>query len=275
MSELRKERIVDDTIINEALRIVEEANCRKILLRILGAVAVAIHSEDLEYIQRRLKRLGDKERRFTDVDFAACSRQYGEVRKLFEDDLKYTADKFILMLHGRSRLIYYHPSELFHVDIFFDRLEFSHDIIFCSKHKESRLTLDLPTVPLADLVLEKTQIHHINEKDIKDIIILLLGHEIGDKEYKEIINAKYIAQILADDWGLWHDARTNLDKVKKSSEEYLLSALLTREESKEVIEKVNKLLSYIDEEEKMKRWRERAKKGTGKSWWREVEEVTR
>jgi len=153
MSELRKERIVDDTIINEALRIVEEANCRKILLRILGAVAVAIHSEDLEYIQRRLKRLGDKERRFTDVDFAACSRQYGEVRKLFEDDLKYTADRFMLMLHGRSRLIYYHPSELFHVDIFFDRLEFSHDIIFCSKHKENRLTLDLPTFPLADLVL--------------------------------------------------------------------------------------------------------------------------
>jgi len=51
--------------------------------------------------------------------------------------------------------------------------------------------------------------------------------------------------------------------------------LLTREESKEVIEKVTKLLSYIDEEEKAKRWRERAKKGTGKRWWREVEEVTR
>lgn len=258
-------------IISEAIRIVEEANRQKVVLRILGAVAVAIHTKHLGCIHERLRRLGDKERMFTDIDFMACSKQYREVRRLFEDDLKYTVDSFML-LHRKKRLIYYHPEQL-HMDVFFNKLEYSHDVIFCNK--KNRLSLDSPTISLADIILEKTQIHQINEKDIKDVIVLLLGHRIGNEDHKEIINVKYIAQILADDWGFWYDARTNLNEVKKASKGYVLSGLLTRKESEDVAKKVDEILSYIDEEEKSRRWKKREKIGIKKQWWRTVEEISR
>lgn len=263
----------DKDIINEAMRIVEEANRQKVLLRILGAVAVAIHTKDLEYIHERLRRRGDsdKEQRFTDIDFMACRKQYRKVRRLFEDDLKYTVDSFML-LHRKNRLIYYHPEQL-HMDVFFDKLEYSHDVIFCNK--KNRLSLDSPTISLADMILEKTQIHQINEKDIKDIVVLLLGHRIGNEDYKEIINAKHIAQILADDWEFWYDARTNLNKVKKASKQYVLSGLLTLKEDEDVAKKVDEILSYTDKEEKSRKWKKREKIGIKKQWWHTVEEISR
>ena len=275
MNEVSKESNIDDIMIREAIRIVEEANKQKILLRILGAVAVAIHTQDQGHIHDRLQRLDDKKQRFTDIDFIAYSKQRYEIRKLFEDDLGYTVDITMLTLHGKSRLIYYHPEQLFHVDIFFDKLEFSHDIIFCTKSRESRLSLDSPTITLADIILGKIQIHEINEKDIKDIIVLLRGHRIRNEDQREIINAKYIAQLLADDWGFWYDATTNLNKVKKSSTEYVSSGLLTLEESEDVSRKVDKIVSHIDQEEKSKNWAKRAEKGTRKVWWNPVEEISR
>ena len=66
---------------------------------------------------------------------------------------------------------------------------------------------------MAELLLEKTQIVQINEKDVKDAIILLLGHEIADDDHDHI-NVKYIASLLSSDWGLYYTTVTNLDKVK-------------------------------------------------------------
>lgn len=276
MNRISKENPIDDAIIiEEAKRIVEEGNKQKILLRILGAVAVAIHSANAEHVSEKLQRLGDEKQRFTDVDLMACSKQRYEVRKLLEDELGYTVDASTLALHGKGRLIYYHPNQLFHIDVFFDKLEFSHDVIFCAKSRESRLSLDSPTIPLADIILEKTQIHEINEKDVKDTIVLLLAHRIGREDHAEVINAKYIARVLAGDWGFWYDATNNLDKVKKSSRGYVSSGLLTFEESEDVTKKVDEIMSCIGQEEKSKKWRQREKKGTKKTWWCAVEEISR
>jgi hypothetical protein len=276
MNRISKGNPIDDAIIiEEAKRIVEEGNKQKILLRILGAVAVAIHSANAEHVSEKLQRLGDEKQRFTDVDLMACSKQRYEVRKLLEDELGYIVDASTLALHGKGRLIYYHPNQLFHIDVFFDKLEFSHDVIFCAKSRESRLSLDSPTIPLADIILEKTQIHEINEKDVKDTIVLLLAHRIGREDHAEVINAKYIARVLAGDWGFWYDATNNLDKVKKSSRGYVSSGLLTFEESEDVTKKVDEIMSCIEQEEKSKKWRQREKKGTKKSWWCAVEEISR
>jgi hypothetical protein len=45
---------------------------------------------------------------------------------------------------------------------------------------KDRLEKDYPTIPLEELMLEKLQIVKINEKDIKDLIVLILEHEIGE-----------------------------------------------------------------------------------------------
>ena len=137
------------------------------------------------------------------------------------------------------------------------------------------MELDSPTIPLADLVLEKTQIHEINEKDLKDLIVLIRAHEIGETDEKEVINAKYIAKVLAQDWGFWYDATMNLNKVKAMAKKCLKEGKLTEEDYNDVVKKIDKILEYIEKEPKSKKWKKRAKVGTKKKWWRDVEEVVR
>lgn len=276
VNRISKEKPIDDAIIiEEARRIVEEGSRQNILLRILGAVAVAIHSTGAERVSEKLQRLGDEKQRFSDIDLIACSKQRYEVRRLLEDQLGYRADASTLALYGKSRLIYFRPNQLFHIDVFFDKLEFSHDVVFCAKSGESRLSLDSPTISLADIILEKMQIHEINEKDVKDAIVLLRAHRIGREENAEVIDAKYIARVLAGDWGFWYDATSNLDKVKKSARGYVSGGLLTSEEGEDVTKKVDEIMSCIEQEEKSKEWRKREKKGTKKAWWCAVEEISR
>ena len=89
-----------------------------------------------------------------------------------------------------------------------DKLDFCHPIPW-----KGRLEVDNPTIPLAELLLEKMQIVKINEKDIIDTIMLLLEHEIcGDDE--DHINSQHVAKLCAGEWGLWRTTTMNLEKVR-------------------------------------------------------------
>ncbi|MCC6025031.1 MAG: hypothetical protein LM555_01895, partial [Desulfurococcaceae archaeon] len=92
---------------------------------------------------------------------------------------------------------------------------------------------------------------------------------------RECIDAKYIAKILADDWGFWYDATQNLEKLKKFLETSTSEGKLDISVKSTVEERVNKLLKIINEEPKTDKWIKRAKIGTSKPWYREVEEVVR
>jgi hypothetical protein len=265
----------DDAFIRDALKIVEEGNRHDVTLRLLGALAIRIHSREYEDLHEKLDRLGKGRQAFTDIDFMAYGKEQAKIRRLMEGVFGFRVSAQFLLMHGKERLLYYHPKGLYHVDIFFDRLQFSHDIYFGSDPKTGRLKLDCPTIPLTDLLLEKLQIHEITEKDIKDIIVLLRAHEIGQLDQKEIINAKYIAEILADDWGFWYDVKTNLNTMSTFAKDYYAKDLLTREDLADVCDKVDRIIAFIDAEPKTQKWRRREEKGTSKRWWREVEAVVR
>ena len=83
-----------------------------------------------------------------------------------------------------------------HVDIFYEKLDFCHVIRW-----DGRLEVDSPSIPLAELLLEKMQIVEINEKDVIDTIMLLLEHPLGDID-KETINIARVAQLCASGLGL-------------------------------------------------------------------------
>ena len=270
-----EEPIPDEYFIRDAYRIVEEAEKRGIILRVIGALAIRIHSMEFEDLHRRLGRLGEGVQHFSDIDFVGYSKQRKKIEKFFEKDLGFIPNWQINRLFGHKRLIFYHPKGWYHSDIFFDALEFSHDVFFGKKPGEGRLELDSPTITVTDLVLEKVQIHHINEKDIKDLIVLFRAHEIGESDEKDVINAKYIAKILADDWGFWYDATTNLKKVKLFGKKYVEEGKMDQEDYDDVVKKIDMLLNYIDREPKTKKWQKRAKVGTKKQWWRPVDEVER
>jgi len=271
-------RLPPEEFVNEAVSIVEKAGKKNIILRILGACAIYIHSRHAPYslsIYDRIKRFGEEKPLFTDLDLIAYSKQRKDVMKFFEEELKFSYDKLMRAIFMHKRLMYFHPKGYYNVDIFFDKLEFSHDIDFGSKPGEGRLELDYPTISLADLVLEKVQIHHINLKDIVDLMVLLYNHEICEEHVKECIDGRYIAKVLADDWGFWYDTLLNLNKVKTFAEKFHSENKLTGEEYNVIVSRVDKLLKIIDKEPKTKKWKKRAEIGTSKPWYREVEEVER
>ena len=101
--------------------------------------------------------------------------------------------------------------------------------------------------------------------------MLLLEHEIGE-DGKEIIDAKYIAKILAKDWGFYYTVTINLNKVDAFLPKY---DVLTQENREIVSSRIKKLSKYIEDEPKPLKWKLRAKIGSATKWYEEVEEVER
>lgn len=250
----------------EAKKLVEEAQKRGLILRILGGVAIRLHCEGWDEFAKKLGRLvgtsyikGEQE--FTDLDFAAYRKQ----RKKFPDfflEHGYIKRKTTIATAASERHIYFHQDGWFHVDVFFDELLMNHDVSFVG-----RLELDYPTITPTDLFLEKVQILQFTEKDLKDTWLLLRAHEVGEEE-KEMINAKYIAKILARDWGFYYTVTTNMDGIKKIAEK---SKVLNSKDKKDISEKIDTVRKYVEEEPKSFSWKMRAKIGTKKQWYRPVE----
>lgn len=249
--------------VRQALAIIESAEQNGIRLRLLGAVAFRIHCPVHQGLQVSMNRV------LTDLDFAAYYKQEKAIDKFFLKDMGYEAQTAALtpgLMLGRK--IYYDSrDERPHVDIFFDKLNMCHVVSW----QNGRLQIDKPTISLADLMLEKLQIVHINEKDVKDVMMLLLEHGIGDSD-NELVNGGYIGKIMAKDWGFYYTSTTNLNKVKSLLGEY--DALSSGD--RDVISvRIDELLTMIEKEPKSLGWKLRAKVGTKKQWYNDVEEVER
>ena len=242
----------------EAIRTVTEAAGQGIILRVLGSLAFHIHCPKYDHIQKDLGRA------YTDIDFAAYQKQASQIGK-FLSQMGYKEDAEINILFAGERLIYNHPTSGLHVDIFFNRLNFCHEVSWVG-----RLEVDQPTLPLAEMLLEKMQIVRINEKDIIDTIMLLLEHPLGDNDH-ETIHIGRISQLCAHDWGLWRTLTMNLGKVAQLGQEY---AQLTIEDKKRLTAQVELALTQINAEPKTMAWKLRSKIGDRVKWYQEVDDVS-
>jgi hypothetical protein len=253
---LSNEQSLND-FVEEAISIISEAQKRGIILRVIGAIAFKIHCPKHGKIFATLKR------EISDIDVVGVSKQITQIRTFFED-IGYKERPLTLSLASANRLIFIDEQRKRHVDVFLDKLLMCHTLDF-----RNRLEIDYPTLSLADLLLEKMQIVKLNEKDIKDTIVLLMEHNVGESDH-ETINVKYIAKILSDDWGFYFTVTTNLKKVR----EYIFHINeLSNGKKEEVESKINEILKRIEEEPKSVRWKMRAKLGTKKKWYREVESI--
>ena len=184
----------------EAVRVVEAGKQKGVTLRIIGALAFHNHCPEFGYFQEKLNRV------YTDIDFAGYGKQSTPIRDLFTS-IGYDEDLEINAFHAEGgRLIFNNPSIPLHVDVFMDKLDFCHPISW-----KGRLEVDDPTIPLAELLLEKMQIVKINEKDIIDTIMLLREHEV-DANDEDRINSAQVAKLCAAEWGLWRTTTMNLDE---------------------------------------------------------------
>jgi len=251
-----------DDFEKEIRRITSEADKRKIPLRILGGAAIRMHCPTHRGLYEKLKRVPKH-----DMDFVTYSKFRPLTKSLFVD-LGY--EPYIsLMLTGatgRHRQIFNDKEGNKAIDVFLDKLEMCHVIDY-----KDRLEMDSPTVPLAELLLQKLQIVQTNEKDIQDTIILLTEHDLG-KGDKEVINADYVAKVLANEWGFNYTVNANLGKVKEFLGKY---EALSKSEKAVVSERIEKLEDRIEKEPKTLQWRLRAKVGPSVKWYNVVEEVQR
>ncbi len=245
-----------DDFVNEALKIVKAADEHGITLRLMGALAVSYHCPKYRHYHEKMDRTP------TDIDFASYSKLKNKLTE-FLQTLGYKTDPMMMSLPTYAegkRYIYYGNV---HVDVFFDELKMCHRIDW-----NGRLNVDSPTIPLADIVLEKLQIVEINPKDIKDLIILFLEHDIGETD-SEMINGKYISELLSKDWGFYYTSTMNLGKVTNLLSEYVD---LPETEANIVRSRVDKLLKMIEDRPKSMGWKMRSRIGTKQKWYTEVEE---
>jgi len=247
-----------EELVQEAVRIVDYFQKNNVTLRMLGATAFRFHCKS-SYLFKALKR------ELTDLDFASYGRESTNVMKLMAQ-LGYQSDSRMVMLRNvLDRYIFENKARGYHADVFFDKLEMCHTIDF-----KGRLEIDYPTVGLAELLLEKLQIVQITEKDIKDLIVLLLEHKIGRGD-KETINGSYIAEILSKNWGFYYTATNNLHKLIEVVPNY---KVLRLNELEKVESQTRSLLNIIEKEPKSIGWKMRAKLGTKRKWYTEVESVS-
>lgn len=243
----------------EGQRIVDEGKKRGLHLRLLGAIAFQAHCPKFSFLTTRLNRI------LSDVDFAAYGKESSKITNMMRE-LGYADQPMVTALWGDRRTIWDNSSNGMHVDIFFDKLEMNHDIPF-----DKRLDIDPLTISLVDMLLEKMQIVHINEKDIVDTTMLLREHELGEAG-PETIDVRYITKLLSGDWGFYYTFTTNLKKVKEKLPTY---QELSDEDRTEVVSKIDRLLKIIEETSKSMGWKVRSRVGPSKKWYRDVEEVAR
>jgi hypothetical protein len=248
--------VENEHFVAEALRLVDDAEAEGIKLRILGSLAYRIHCPD------HLALFDAMERALTDIDFAADAKQTKAIRT-FLTTRGYVEDQRMTVSTEGSRYYFEDPETGLGVDVFFDELYFCHRIAL-----RDRLDLDRPTIPTCDLLLEKMQIVELNLKDVKDTVVLLLEHPVAsDGAGVEEIDARYVAGVLADDWGFYHTVSINLDKVER----FLPDFDSVRPDQGEVIRaRIAELRDAMESADKSRKWRLRAKVGTKKKWYQDV-----
>ena len=242
---------------NELKRVLKASDDAGIILRVIGSLAFQMHCPKFGYLQAAMGRA------YTDIDFAAYHKQTKEIQALMAG-LGYRENREVFIVSEGDRSIFERPDVGLHIDVFYGKLDFCHVI-----HWDGRLEVDHPSIPLAEMLLEKMQIVQINEKDIIDTIMLLLEHPLGDED-RETINIKRVAGLCSTDWGLWRTTTMNLDKVRQLAQGY---EQLNAGQKEIIASQVKAALARIDQEPKPLAWRLRARVGDRVKWYKEVDEV--
>jgi hypothetical protein len=243
--------------LDEARALTDKAQTQGLILRVMGPIAIHFHFPEWVDLYQQMERLG--ERVFTDIDFASYGKHRVKLMDLFKSE-GYAFEQSVMWHYGKSRHIYY-SSKIPMVDIFYDKLDMNHCVDY-----RGRLEIHPYCVSLTDLLLQKLQIVQINDKDLKDAMLLLLAAPVNEME-EGTINARYIAKVLADDWGFYHTTTTNLERIRSAMAGV---TALSEEHRVTISEKANRILQYIENEPKSGKWKRRAKVGIKRLWYNEV-----
>lgn len=244
----------------EAEAIIAASAERGLHLRLLGALAVIKQCPGGVWLLEKTNRV------LTDLDFMGYEKEIRKVEGMF-DELGYEVlgGRGVTMDVWVGRRIFHDPSgSRRRVDVFLDRLDFCHPI-----ELKGRLDLDPVTIPLTDILLEKLQIVEINEKDLKDLVVLLLEHDVADGQEPGTFDLAYITGLLSADWGFYYTVSLNFDRIRRYMETI---AELTAEQRTLVGRRLDEIWQVVETAPKGLRWKIRARVGPSRPWYKEVGE---
>ncbi len=248
MSDLRSD------IVEEALRVAEEADREGLSIRLLGGVAIKLRAKD------GLRPAFERE--YADLDWITPRGTSADVQRFFKA-LGYEPHVRFNSMYGQERLLFFDREHDRQVDILVGTFRMSHEI-----RLGKRLAMEPLTIPLAELLLTKLQIVELNEKDVRDALALLHDHPVGEDD-GDSVNAKHVAQLCAADWGLWRTFTANLDALGDHVGHYDLQ----EDGKRRIADRIRALQERIEQEPKSFGWKMRSKIGDRKRWYDLPEEV--
>ncbi|HKE77953.1 MAG TPA: hypothetical protein VKB54_01555 [Solirubrobacteraceae bacterium] len=244
--------ILED-IVAEGERLIGLADEADIDMRLLGGVAVRLHAPDVPPAL---------DRQYKDLDLAIPKKASGPLDQMLRN-AGYTPHVSFNAMHARERGLFFDDEHGRQVDVFIDSFRMCHAIPLAD-----RFAVDGGTVPLAELLLTKLQIIELNEKDVRDTVLLLYGHPVADHD-DEAVNGARIAALCSVDWGLWRTITANLDRCREHVGDYDLPD----GDRERIAASFGELLDRVEAEPKSRGWRMRAKVGERKRWYDLPEEV--
>jgi Uncharacterised nucleotidyltransferase len=238
----------------EAQRVVAGAAVQNLTVRVLGGVAVQLHAGG--GVHPGLARP------YRDIDLVT-TRKDGRAVAWALAELGYKPNERFNAMNGATRLVFYDVEHERQVDVFVEEFRMCHAIPIAD-----RLHVDEPTVPLAELLLTKLQIVHLNEKDLRDIWAIVYEHDLADHD-DGAVNEAQVAKLLAADWGLWRTCRQTIEEARGR----LREASLPEDDAMLIDERLGRLWERVEGEPKGLRWKSRAKLGERSRWYEEPEEI--
>jgi hypothetical protein len=238
----------------EAKRVVESAAKAGLTIRVLGGVAVRMQAPSETPLMPR--SIGD-------IDLA-IKQGGGRALADFLKSSGYAADDMFNALNGARRLLFFDHMNHRKMDVFVGEFEMCHSIPIAG-----RLDKHPMTIPLAELVLTKLQIVQLTERDISDIYSLAYHHEVSEGGGSGI-EADFIADLCAKDWGLWRTCTATIGQALARLPDYGLPS----EASDLIAKRLSAILKQIEHAPKTARWKLRGRVGDRVRWYDEPEETT-
>ncbi len=242
-------------LVEEGERLLAIAHEQDASFALLGGVAVRLAAAEVP---------AALDREYKDLDFAVPKGASGATGKLLAD-AGYEPQIVFNAMNGKERLLYHDTQHGRQVDVFVGAFRMCHEIPLSERLKPGE-----KTVPLAELLLTKLQIIELNEKDIRDTVLLLHGHEVADHD-GDAVNGSRIAELCAGDWGLWRTITRNLEGCASHVDQYTLP----EERKSQIKQRLSQLLARIEAAPKSRSWKMRDRIGERKRWYDLPEEVER
>jgi hypothetical protein len=231
----------------EAQRISKKFSDEGLSVKLLGGLAVWMTCPSAQ--------LSGLARSYGDLDFIAPKKEVRALNQVFISS-GYVEDKLFNAIHGATRLIYIDQSNVRPVDVLIDNFKMCHEIEL--KH---RLSHSGSTISSEDLLLTKLQIVSMTEKDLVDLIAMLIDQEF---------DGGYISNLLSNDWGFEKTVLQNLVRITEHLESVNIDPAL-KIVSKKRIQELN---LEIEGSKKSLSYKLRAKIGEKMPWYEQPEELS-